>query len=47
MKAFEQVKRDFGYSADDRTHELPLNMLIEKPDPDYFDNDERLVVLTE
>lgn len=46
MKAFEQVKRDFGYLSEDQIHELPLNMFIEKPDPEYFDVDERLVLLT-
>ena len=47
MKAFEQVKRDFGYSKDSHTHELPLNMYTEKADPEYFDDDERLVLLSE
>lgn len=46
MKAFEQVKRDFGYSEDGHTHELPLNMSIDKPNPEHFDDDERLVLLT-
>ena len=47
MKAFEQVKRDFGYSEEDTVHELPLNMSIDKPDPEYFDKVERLVKITE
>lgn len=47
MRAFEQVKRDFGYSGEDTIHELPLNMPIGDPNPEHYDDVERLVKITE
>lgn len=46
MKAWEQVKRDFGHADEDTGYELPLNINITKPDPEYFDEDERIVKLS-
>ena len=46
MKAFEQLKRDFGHSSTNRVYELPLNMNLPEADPEYFDDDERLVRLS-
>lgn len=46
MRKFEQIKPDFGHADEDRVYELPLNMTIRKADPEYFDDDERLVKIT-
>ncbi|KAL2851693.1 hypothetical protein BJX68DRAFT_265937 [Aspergillus pseudodeflectus] len=47
MNKFEIVKRDFGMSTeDDSVHPLPLNMPLQKADPEYFDVDERFVLLS-
>lgn len=46
MKKFEIIKRDFGHSDEDTTFELPLNMTLQDPDPDYFDEEERLVIIS-
>ncbi|KAL2864835.1 Hsp70 family protein [Aspergillus lucknowensis] len=45
VNKFEIVKRDFGYPSAHRTHELPLNMTLARPDPVYFNEDERLVMI--
>ncbi|KAL3449873.1 hypothetical protein BJX65DRAFT_305887 [Aspergillus insuetus] len=45
MNKFEIVKRDFGLSTEDgAVHHLPLNMPLQKADPEYFDVDERYVL---
>lgn len=46
MRRFEIIKKDFGHSDEDTTFELPLNMTVSNPDPRYFDEDERLVIIT-
>ena len=46
MKAFERVKRFFGHSSENRVYELPLNMTAANIDPEFFDDEERLVRLT-
>lgn len=46
MKKFEIIKRDFGHSDEETTFELPLNMTLQDPDPDYFDEEERLVIIS-
>lgn len=46
MRRFEIIKKDFGHSDEETTFELPLNMKVSKPDPRYFDEDERLVIIT-
>ncbi|KAL2819288.1 hypothetical protein BDW59DRAFT_151587 [Aspergillus cavernicola] len=46
MNTFEGVKRDFGNSDEQTTFELPLNMPLDDPDPKYFDDDERLVIIS-
>lgn len=47
MMKFESIKRDFGYSTEEKTHELPLNMTVEDPNPEHFDDDERRVIISE
>ena len=47
MMKFESIKRDFGYSTEETTHELPLNMSVTDPDPEYFDDEERRVIISE
>jgi hypothetical protein len=47
MNKFEIAKRDFGMSTeDDSVHHLPLNMPLQKADHEYFDFDERFVLLS-
>ncbi|KAK6828704.1 hypothetical protein RU639_003752 [Aspergillus parasiticus] len=46
MKKFEIIKRDFGSSDESTDFELPLNMTVPDPDPAYFDDEERLVILS-
>ncbi|KAF4216546.1 hypothetical protein CNMCM8980_001983 [Aspergillus fumigatiaffinis] len=46
MKKFEIIKRDFGTSDEDTTFELPLNMTVANPDPEFFDEEERLVLIS-
>lgn len=46
MNKFELIKRDFGYSDDEQTYELPLDIALTKADPEYFDVDERLVLIS-
>lgn len=46
MTAFESIKRDFGYSDEENLFELPLNMKLTDAKPQYFNDDERLVLLT-
>ncbi|RDW64368.1 Hsp70 family protein [Aspergillus mulundensis] len=45
MKKFETLKRDFGVSDEQASWELPLNMTVDAPDPKYFDEEERLVII--
>ncbi|KAL4901109.1 hypothetical protein BDW74DRAFT_88294 [Aspergillus multicolor] len=45
MKKFETLKRDFGVSDEETIFELPLNMTVDDPDPRYFDEEERLVIV--
>jgi hypothetical protein len=46
MRKFEVIKRDFGHSDEDTTFELPLNMTLPEADPDYFDDEERFVLVS-
>jgi hypothetical protein len=46
MKRFEIIKRDFGNSDEETTFELPLNMTVANPDPEFFDEEERLVLIS-
>lgn len=46
MRTFEQIKRDFGHSDEDRIYELPLNMTVTQANSEHFDEDERLVKIT-
>ncbi|KAI1990676.1 hypothetical protein LOZ53_003137 [Ophidiomyces ophidiicola] len=48
MNAFERIKQDFGYSTvGDEIYELPLDMSTEDALPKYFDEDERLVKISQ
>lgn len=48
MKKFELIKRDFSGQEDSEDYyELPLNMPLDEPDPKIFDEEERLVIITE
>ncbi|KAL2819072.1 hypothetical protein BDW59DRAFT_181760 [Aspergillus cavernicola] len=46
MKRFEIIKRDFGNSDGQSTFELPLNMTVQNADDRYFDEEERLVIIS-
>ncbi|KAK2743030.1 hypothetical protein FQN57_004986 [Myotisia sp. PD_48] len=46
MQDFEQVKQSFGHTYAEEVYEIPLDMRISDPDPNYFDEDERLVLLS-
>ncbi|GFF98153.1 heat shock 70 kDa protein 12A [Aspergillus udagawae] len=46
MKRFEIIKRDFGNSDEETTFELPLNMTVANPEPEFFDEEERLVLIS-
>ncbi|KAL5045389.1 hypothetical protein BDW71DRAFT_215236 [Aspergillus fruticulosus] len=46
MRRFETLKRDFGVSDERTIYELPLNMTVDNPDPKFFDEDERMVLLS-
>lgn len=46
MKQFEIIKRDFGSSDESDYFELPLNMIVQDPDPAYFDDEERMVIIS-
>ncbi|KAL3480533.1 hypothetical protein BJX99DRAFT_266451 [Aspergillus californicus] len=46
MNKFEIIKRDFGYDSEEITYELPLNMTLADADPKYFNEDERLVMIS-
>ncbi|KAE8370730.1 actin-like ATPase domain-containing protein [Aspergillus caelatus] len=46
MKQFETVKRDFGSSDELTTFELPLNMTVSNADPEHFDEEERIVIIS-
>lgn len=43
MSAFDRIKQDFGSSNVEESYELPLDMSLENPNSEYFDDDERLV----
>ena len=45
MKNFEVIKRDFGNSDEERIFELPINMAVENPNPEHFDDEERMILL--
>lgn len=45
MKNFEAIKRDFGNSDEERIFELPINMTVEDPNPQHFDDEERMVII--
>ncbi|BCR91386.1 Hsp70 family protein [Aspergillus chevalieri] len=45
MKNFEVIKRDFGNSDEERIFELPINMAVEDPNPEHFDDEERMVII--
>jgi hypothetical protein len=47
MKKFDSVKRDFGYSNEPTTYELPLKMSVSNPNPEHFDEEESVVILSE
>jgi hypothetical protein len=47
MKKFEIIKRDFGHSTEEMTYELPLNMTVADPNPEHFDEEERMVIISE
>lgn len=47
MRKFEIIKKDFGFNIEeDRIHELPLNMIASTVKSEYFDAEERLVLLS-
>jgi hypothetical protein len=46
MKRFEIIKRDFRNSDEETTFELPLNMTVANPDSEFFDEEERLVLIS-
>ncbi|KAI9373397.1 hypothetical protein BJX61DRAFT_533164 [Aspergillus egyptiacus] len=46
MKRFEVIKRDFGNYESESTFELPLNMHVVDAGPMHFDEEERLVIMT-
>ncbi|KAL4933394.1 Hsp70 family protein [Aspergillus undulatus] len=46
MRAFESIKRDFGSSDEENTFELPLNITLVDPDPKYYDEEERMVIVS-
>lgn len=45
MRRFEAIKRDFGNSDEERSFEIPISMTIEDPNPEHFDDEERMVIL--
>ncbi|OJJ02097.1 hypothetical protein ASPVEDRAFT_887752 [Aspergillus versicolor CBS 583.65] len=46
MNKFEIIKRDFGYSSAETTHELFLNMNPVGVNAEYFNEDESLVIVS-
>ncbi|EGD99513.1 hypothetical protein TESG_06780 [Trichophyton tonsurans CBS 112818] len=47
MRKFEIVKKDFGFNIEeDKIYELPLNIRAGKVKSEYFDDEERLVLLS-
>ncbi|KAK2850556.1 hypothetical protein FQN49_005545 [Arthroderma sp. PD_2] len=47
MKKFEIIKKDFGYKLlEEEVHEIPLNMTVYNPNPGHFDEEERLILIT-
>ncbi|KAG5291454.1 Hsp70 family protein [Histoplasma ohiense] len=46
MNKFEVIKKDFGHSDDPTIFELPLNMNAPYAKPEYFDDEERIVLLS-
>lgn len=46
MKKFELIKSDFDPSAEEITQELPLQMDPTDPNPEHYDDEERLVLLS-
>ncbi|KAG5305456.1 Hsp70 family protein [Histoplasma capsulatum G186AR] len=46
MNKFEVIKKDFGHSNDPTIFELPLNMNAPHAKPEYFDDEERIVLLS-
>lgn len=47
MRKFEIVKKDFGFNIEeDKIYELPLNTRAGKVKSEYFDDEERLVLLS-
>jgi hypothetical protein len=46
MKKFELVKRDFGFSREDKVNELPLRMKLKDPDDKFYDDEESFVLLS-
>jgi hypothetical protein len=46
MKKFEHVKRDFGFSKEDKVNALLLRMKLKDPDPKFYDEEESWVLLS-
>lgn len=46
MNKFEIIKRDFGYPSAEMKHELFLNMNPVGVNPEYFNEDESLVIIS-
>ncbi|EED23507.1 Hsp70 family protein [Talaromyces stipitatus ATCC 10500] len=46
MNKFERVKRDFGFSKEDKINELRLKMNLKDPDPTFYDEEETFVLLS-
>ncbi|PGH03861.1 hypothetical protein GX51_03849 [Blastomyces parvus] len=46
MNKFEVIKKDFGHSNEPTTFELPLNMNAPYAKPGHFDDEERMVLLS-
>ncbi|OAX80402.1 hypothetical protein ACJ72_05262 [Emergomyces africanus] len=46
MNKFEVIKKDFGHSNEPTIFELPLNMNAPDASPKYFDDEERMVLLS-
>lgn len=47
MRRFEVIKRNFGADSEDTTHELELVMRCVQVDPEYYDEDESMVIISE
>lgn len=47
MSCFERIKRNFGHNSEDTTHDIEFPMRSLEVDPQYYDDDDQAVIISE